>query len=54
MVLKFAMSKQEKVENYPRVSTQFNSACGQINVANAYTTLVTDQLIHAVSVYKKR
>ena len=33
MVLKFAVSKQEKVKDYPWVSTQVNSASGQINVA---------------------
>ena len=33
MVLKFAVSKQEKVKDYPWVSTQVNSASEQINVA---------------------
>ena len=33
MVLKFAVSKQEKVKVYPWVSTQVNSASEQINVA---------------------
>ena len=33
MVLKFAVSKQEKVKDYPWVSTLVNSASEQINVA---------------------
>ena len=33
MVLKFAVSKEEKEKDYPWVSTQVNSASEQINVA---------------------
>ena len=39
MVLKFVVSKQEKVKDYPWVSTQGNSGSGQINgaVINNYS-----------------
>ena len=33
MALEFAASKQEKVKDHSWVSTQINSASGQINVA---------------------
>ena len=35
MVLKFAVSKQEKVKYYPWVETQVNSSLGHINVSQA-------------------
>ena len=35
MVLKFAVSKQEKVKDYPQV----NSASGQINVTMVFSVL---------------
>ena len=34
-ILKLAVSKQERVEDYPRVETQFNSVLGHINVTHA-------------------